>query len=276
MTIDGSFTIGAALFASSIVAGFSTPISMLIAAIGGVVGGLLTWIINQKLGVGKIVSGILTMIILTLTAPYLSGGSSVSLINVDNFYSYIESLDNSITHSIAKNLSFQLHFVFICIILSLTALTVFTLILFLKTPIGLKLRYLGSAKKTLLIPKKQGQLLLLMALTLGNSLVAIGGAIEAQRRGGFTVNMGTGIILVGLTALILGESICKSYWRRSFLRIKESIGAIAIGCVTYTLGVQLILMIGIDFLDLRLITAIFLLLLLAFVGRRHSSSTQLF
>src|SRR5690348_5756010 len=76
LTIDGSFTIGAALYSVLLVEGGTTPLALLVAAFGGALGGLLTWTINDQLGVGKVVSGVLSMIILVLSAPYISGGST--------------------------------------------------------------------------------------------------------------------------------------------------------------------------------------------------------
>src|SRR5690349_11562580 len=82
LTVDGSFTIGAALYSVALVSGSGTPLALSIAALGGAFGGLLTWAINDRLGVGKVVSGVLSMIILVLSAPYVSGGSTKSLLNV--------------------------------------------------------------------------------------------------------------------------------------------------------------------------------------------------
>jgi len=110
----------------------------------------------------------------------------------------------------------------------------------------------------------------------GNATVAIGGAIEAQRRGGFTNNMGTGMLLVALAVLVLGEALLKSYRKREYLRMSEYALAVVLGCLLYSAGIQGLLALRIDFVDLRLLTAVFLLVLLGIAGRAHSSSTRLF
>src|SRR5688500_7598441 len=60
LTVDGSFTIGAALYSVCLVAGWSTPLALILAAAGGAGGGLMTWTINDRLGVGKVVSSVLS------------------------------------------------------------------------------------------------------------------------------------------------------------------------------------------------------------------------
>ena len=107
-------------------------------------------------------------------------------------------------------------------------------------------------------------------------MVAIGGAIEAQRRGGFTVNMGTGILLVSLAALVLGESLLKTKKKREFLYLREYIVALILGVIVYSFGVQILLQLRISLVDIRLLTALFLVVLLGFAGRFHSSSARLF
>jgi putative ABC transport system permease protein len=110
----------------------------------------------------------------------------------------------------------------------------------------------------------------------GNAIVAIGGAIEADRRGGYTNNIGTGILLVALAILVLGEALIKSVQRREYLRLSEYARAITLGTLVYCTGIQILLAVRIGLVDLRLLTALFLLLLLGVAGRAHSSSTKLF
>jgi putative ABC transport system permease protein len=110
----------------------------------------------------------------------------------------------------------------------------------------------------------------------GNAIVALGGAVEAQRRGGYTNNMGIGMLLVGLAVLVLGEALIKSVRKRDHLRLSEYALAILVGSIVYCTGIQLLLAVRIDFVDLRLLTALFLLLLLGIAGRAYSSSTKLF
>lgn len=276
LTVDGSFTIGAALYSVSLIAGWGTPLSLLIAAAGGAAGGFLTWTINDRLGVGKVVSGVLSMIILILAAPYVAGGSTKSLLNVVSIHSRMDALDAKLSERIIGAAPYQLHLAFSSIWLLLFGIVACSAFFVLRTRPGLRLRYLGSAAAPALVRAPERQRLLLLALMAGNALVAIGGAIEAQRRGGFTNNMGTGMLLVALAVLILGESMMKSWRKREYLRSSEFAGAIVTGSLIYSGGIQGLLLLQVAFVDIRLLTAIFLLVLLGLAGRVHSSSTRLF
>jgi putative tryptophan/tyrosine transport system permease protein len=276
LTVDGSFTIGAALYSVVLVSGWGTPFALLIAALGGAFGGLLTWAINDRLGVGKVVSGVLSMIILVLSAPYVSGGSTKSLLNVVSIHSKIDEVDSSFSRAIIGNQPYQAHILF-----SLIWLTCFVIVggglwSILKTRSGLRLRYIGSAASPTLVPKREHRRLLLLALMAGNAIIGVGGAIEAQRRGGYTNNMGIGMLLVALAVLILGEALIKSFRKRDYLKLSEYAVAVIVGTVVYSAGIQVLLALRIGLVDLRLLTAVFLLILLGVAGRAHSSSTKLF
>lgn len=276
LTVDGSFTIGAALYAVALVQGWPIPSALLLAALGGAGGGLLTFFINAQLGVGKVVSSVLSMIILVLSAPYVSGGSTKSLLDLQTMYAAIDYADSQISRIVIGARSYQLHPVFSSLwLVSYAALSLLVFKILGMRP-GLQLRYFGNAHNPTLVPPRERRLLLAAGLCAGNFLVAIGGAIEAQRRGGFTLNMGTGIILVALAVLVLGESLVKSVRKREYLYLGEYAFAIILGTIVYCVGIQALLSLQIAVVDLRLLTAIFLLLLLAYAGYFHSSTTRLF
>jgi putative ABC transport system permease protein len=276
LTVDGSFTMGAALYAAALVGGWGTPLALLLAGMGGAVGGLLTWFINSKLGVGKVVSSVLSMIILILSAPYVVGGSTKSLLNLATISTSIDQVDASISQVVIGNRPYQLHTVFSGIWLVMYLLLSLSVFKTLSMRFGLQLRYFGSAHNQVLVSPQRRLVLLAAGLSFGNTLVAIGGAIEAQRRGGFTNNMGTGMILVALAVLVLGEALVKSVQKREYLYLGEYAVAIIIGSLVYCAGIQGLLALQIGVVDLRLLTAFFLLLLLAYAGYFHSSSTRLF
>jgi len=276
LTVDGSFTIGAALYAAALVAGWTTPAALALAGLAGAAGGLITWFINCKLGVGKVVSSVLSMIILILSAPYVSGGSTISLLDLPTIHAAIDRIDANISAEVIGGRPYQLHVLFSAVWLGCYALVALAAFRALSMRPGLQLRYFGSAHNQVLLSPRRRLALLAAGLAIGNTLVAIGGAIEAQRRGGFTVNMGTGMILVALAVLVLGEALVKSLRKREYLHLREYAVAILIGIFVYCVGIQLLLALQIAVVDLRLLTALFLLILLAYAGYFHSSSTRLF
>lgn len=276
LTVDGSFTIGAALYALLISSGYSVLIAFPAAFLAGTIGGSMTWTINGYLGVGKVVSSVLSMIIMILSAPYVSGGSTTSLLNAASMVNRLNSLDRTLSGMLLDQRSYQLHIVFSVTVFILVGLVALGVMIFLRSRVGLRLRYLGDAESPTLISAKEGRLLLLLGLACGNGLVAMGGAIESERRGGYTNNMGTGMLLVALAVLVLGEAIFKSLRKRPFLKLSEQFGAIAAGSLVYSTGIYLLLAFRLQVVDIRLLTALFLLMLLATAGRVHSSSRELF
>ena len=276
LTVDGSFTVGAALYAVMLANGMTTALALTVAMVGGAGGGLLTWFVNSKLGVGKVVSSVLSMIILVLSAPYIAGGSTKSLLDLPTVHAAIDQTDASLSHLVIGARPYQMHMLFSTIWLSTYLILSFLVFKALSLRLGLQLRYFGSARNQVLVSPSRKLALLALGLSVGNALVAVGGAIEAQRRGGFTVNMGTGMILVALAVLVLGEALIKSVRRREYLYQVEYALAIVIGSFVYCLGIQALLALQIAVVDLRLLTALFLLLLLAYAGYFHSSTTRLF
>ena len=148
--------------------------------------------------------------------------------------------------------------------------------MFFGTQLGLAIRYSGAAKFPGLLAPVMRRHLLFVGLGLGNSLVALGGALEAERNGGFSQSMGIGAILVGLATLTLGESVIKARRHRDNLSLAENVAAVALGILIYSFSLQLLLALGVTFLDVRLTSALLLLGMLAWSGRHHSSAGKLF
>ena len=133
-------------YATTLVAGFSTPVALLLAAAGGAFGGLLTWFINTKLGVGRVISSVLSMIILVLSAPYVSGGSTKSLLDLPTIQTTIDHIDAIISRELIGNQPYQMHLLFSAIWLGAYAVILGFMMKALSVRIGLQLRYLGSAR----------------------------------------------------------------------------------------------------------------------------------
>lgn len=275
LTVDGSFTIGAAFFAILMVNEWGVAVGLSGAFFGGILGGFLTWSVNHFLGVGKVVSGVLSMLILILSAPYIAS-STMSLQKVDSAFSAVDSMDWSITELLANDQPLQLHLAFSFFVILFFLLILILVFFFFRKRIGLRLRYSGAAESPIMVSAKERAILSLLGLAAGNGLVAVGGAIEAQRRGGYTANMGLGIILVAMSVLILGEAIIKTFKKRDFLHVGEYMVAAIAGTFIYSFGIQALLLFDLAFADLRLMTSLFLLALLGIAGRFFSSSTRLF
>lgn len=276
LTVDGSFTIGAALFAMSVKADVPVALCFVLAVVGGGVAGAMTATANDVLKIGKIVSSVLVSIALITVAPYLVGGASVGLLREDHWLDALQRTDIEWTRALLPGSSFSLHLGFILVFLGLCALIGLGVWWFFVRRHGIQIRYMGSAAAPNLLTRSRRRVLLFVGLMLGNGLVGLGGAIEAQRNGGFNIGMGIGTILIGLAILVLGESVVKTRVRRDNLHVREYVLAVALGMVGYAFGLQLLLLLGLTFLDVRLTTTLLLLVLLAIAARKHPNSARFF
>jgi len=204
LTVDGSYTIGAALFAQAAVSGHRVVTSLLLAALGGALAGLLTASLNRVLRIGRIIAGVLVMLLCIIAAPYIAGGASVGLLHANNWLNHIQDIDlarpwpsPSTQHTrfigviVAANIALALFFLWLA-----------------RSRYGRLLRYAGSAEHPL-VSRSRHDVLTMAGLTIANALVAVSGALEAQRNGGFSSGFGVGALLIALTILVLGESVAK-------------------------------------------------------------------
>ena len=276
LTADGSFTLGAAVYAVCIKNGLPVFVCFLAAYFGGLIAGFMTTCINRGLKIGKIISSVLVMMFLITVVPYITGGSTIGLISVSHLFSELQQLDIALTRYVIGNPGFSLHILFTSVLLIICLAGILLIKYFFRTRIGIEMRYIGSSKQPSLISKRKNDLLLLLGLTTGNALIGIGGAIEAERHGGFSQNMGLGILLIGLSCLVLGESIIKSRLKRDYLTVSESLIAVIVGVLSYSFILQSLLAAGLTFLDVRLTTTLFLLVMLTFASKKHPNSGRLF
>lgn len=275
LTVDGSFTIGAAFFALTFSEGNSFFFAFTVALLSGAAAGLLTAFTNQVLGISKVVASVLSMTILILSAPYITGGATIGLLHPHGIQEAIQNIDERISNLLGGN---HVYFHFATTLFWLTCALILGIVLFffLSSKIGTALRYIGSAENPAFVGGHAARKLTLAGLMIGNALIAAGGAIEALRRGAYTANMGIGTLLLGLTIVILGEALIKTVKQRDFLTLHEQIIAILSGLIVYCTLLQLILSLGLNFVDLKLATTLLLLVLLGLAGRYFPNSKRLF
>lgn len=276
LTVDGSFTFGAALYAVGIQ--FHQPIVLCLAGawIGGALGGVMTASVNRVCGIGQIISSVLVMLFLITIVPYITGGSTVGLLEKHHWLAGVQNWDLRLTRWIWPEANFSLHPGFIAVAILVATAAVLGTLWFFRTRLGVQVRYLGSATAPSLLSASRQNALVYLGLAIGNGMIGLGGAIEAERKGGFSQNMGLGVILIGLACLVLGESVIKTFVRRDHLHVNEYMFSVVLGVFGYSLVLQFLLFVGLTFLDVRLTTTLFLLFLLAIAARRHPSTGRLF
>lgn len=218
LTVDGSFTFGIAI--SSVLCYNGHPfLGIALALLAGLLAGFVTGLLQTKAGIHPILAGILTMSGLYTVNITVMGAPNVSLIGKTRFYDFFADFMSGASKDVPK----------IILIAFICAVIVILLILFFKTVLGLCIRATGNNEDMVRASSINTKLTTIIALALSNGLVALSGALITQTQGYADVNAGSGMIVVGLASVIIGEVI---FGKRSI-----NIGLISavVGSVLYRL-----------------------------------------
>jgi putative ABC transport system permease protein len=240
MGVNNSFTFGAALWFLVVKSGWHPILGTFAAFIGGAFIGYITAAFHLFFKIKNLLAGIITMIGLYSVNIRLMGGPNLPLINLPSLFSGT-SIENLIILAI--------------IVFSLTGL----LILFLMSDFGLALRVAGNNPLLGETYGMNSKLAIGTLVAISNGLVALSGALLAQLQGFLDLNMGAGILIIGLIAIMLGEKISSS--RKFSLLLLLSI----LGALLYKIAIVLALFssdLGLKSSDLYLVTALMMVAIL--------------
>lgn len=249
LTPDGSFTLGAA-FAAHIIcitptqyAPYAGLLGTLCAFLSGWIAGSLTALLSIRMKISRILSGILVMTMLYTISLRIMGRGNISLIK----RAILGPLESNILGGFAPGL-----FLFV------TAIVSNMLIWFiLRSDTGLLLRATGQNALLVKGAAKDPERYTLLGVALSNGLVALGGALSAQQYGFADINLGLGTLVSGLACLFLGGALVQPRSPRRLLL------AAFIGSFAYVLVRNIALRLGLDATDLKLVTAIIIISVLA-------------
>ena len=275
LTVDGSFVTGAAVSALMIVNGMPTGVAILGALLAGFVAGSITGLLNTKGKVNPLLSGILMMTALYSINLRIMGQSNIPLLNQETFFTQLRNifeslgidqfLDQGLAALGVENLPSS--YSALVIMLVVTFLIKFVTDYFLKTEVGLALRAIGDNEQMIRSFSANTDHLKVLGLGVSNGLVALAGGLYAQFTGFSDLNMGIGMIVIGLASVIIGESVVGTK------TIGRTTLAVVVGAVIYRIVITLA--IRSDFLDngdTKLITA--LLVVLALVVPKVIETTK--
>lgn len=248
LTVDGSYTLGGATAAVLIVAGVS-PFLATLAAIGaGLCAGLITGLLNTKLRLPALLAGILMMVGLYSINLRVMGGANVSLLREVTVFDQVAEFLGLGTGSIQVS---------IIVAVVIVAIVFFLLNWFLRTEIGLALRATGDNEQMVRSLGVDTDKNILLGCSISNGLVALAGAVVAQGQGFADVGMGIGMIVMGLASVIIGEVLIRP---RGVARLL--LAAVG-GAFCYRLFITVALRLGMAPGDLKLITAVLVIIVLA-------------
>jgi len=251
LTVDGSFPLGGGVCAVLIVHGSNPWLATLAATAAGAVAGLLTGWLNVRLKIMDLLASILMMIALYSVNLRIMGGPNVPLIVEPTLFTRLQ-IDGIVDYAMRPLL-------LLCIVPGIKLLMDW----FFATERGLAIRATGSNPRMARAQGANTGAMTLLGMALANALVGLAGALFAQTQGGSDISMGVGTIVVGLAAVILGESLLPS--RRMALATL----AVILGAVVYRFFIALALnsdfieeFIGLRAQDLNLVTAVLVTLAL--------------
>lgn len=238
LTVEGSFPLGAAISVTLIVAGVNPIVSILAAAVGGMLAGVVTGWVHTKLKIPALLAGILTMIALYSVNLHVMGKANVSLLRMNTVYTYLETMNISATWALA------------IVGLVVAVLACVFLFWFFGTEIGAAIRATGVNPQMIRAQGVNTDTMIVLGLLLSNAFVAVAGALVAQGNGYADVGMGVGTIVIGLASVIIGEVL---FGTRSFV---QNLTAVVLGSVVYRIVIAVVLYLGMPPNDLKLFTAV--------------------
>ena len=237
MTTDGAFTLGCAVSASFAVAGhplLGIPAAMLAGACAGGV----TAFLQTKLNIPSILAGIITNTgLYTVNLAVMGFSSNVNMMRADTLFSLLQPVLGKTFGKIIP----------VALIALLTGLL---LALFLKTRIGLSIRATGDNPDMVRASSINTGFTVTVGLCISNSLTALSGAVLAQYQKTADINLGTGMVIIGLASLIIGETLMPK--GKTWVKI---LGAIA-GSLVYRFIIAIALRLDLPSECLKLISAV--------------------
>ena len=249
LTVDGSLATGGAVCVVLMRAGCNPCVALLCAVLAGMLAGLVTGLLHTRCAIPAILSGILTQLALYSINLRILGSKSNLPISVDKY-----SLLVSQRYVLELNLKNP-----VPLVILILAVVVGILYWFFGTEYGSALRATGANQHMARAQGIDTKIGITVGLMVSNGLVALAGALLAQYQGAVDVNMGRGAIVIGLAAVIIGEVLFGKVFHNFALKLV----AVALGAVVYYLVIQVVLQLGLETNDLKLLTATVVALFLA-------------
>ena len=254
MTTDGAFTLGCAVSATAAVAGHPV-LGLLLAMAAGAAAGAITALLQTRLGVPSILAGIVTNTgLYTVNLAVMGFSSNVPMLKTTTVFTMLEGL-------LGKEAPVQLILAAVIAVAACAALA-----LFLGTRLGLSIRATGDYPDMVRASSINTAFTVLIGLCISNALTALSGAVLAQYQRSADINLGTGMVVIGLASLIIGETL----FARGGLWTKAA--AALAGSILYRFIIALALRANIPSECLKLLSAVIVGLAIAAPALREKAA----
>lgn len=254
LTVDGSIVTGAAISAvmcnmaadmEPAVQGIVCVLGLVLAFIFGMGAGAITALLNTKLKIQPLLAGILVMLGIYSINLRIQGKANINLTSKPTLY--------DMAHDVFGG--FQWSSIILGVIIAV--IVILLMFAFLKTRKGFALRATGDNEEMVRAAGISSDNMKLLGLSVSNGLVGLAGGLLAQYQGYSDVGMGTGMVVIGLASVIIGEVI---FGTNSLMR---RLIAVALGAVVYRMVIGVALYMGMPPTDLKLVSAVIVTIALA-------------
>ena len=257
LTVDGSFALGGCVCAVMIINFNVDPfLATIIAVAAGITAGAVTGVLHTMFDIPAILAGILTQISLwSINLRIMGGKSNIPLLNVETVISKFVGRSGSTTIATASPLAQTLGLTqsqaSLIIGIIIVVLVVLFMYWFFGTEIGCALRATGNNEDMIRALGVDIKITKLIAFMFANGLVALAGSLVCQSQKYADINMGTGAIVIGLAAIIIGEVFMKR-----FINFGLKLSSAVVGAVVYFIIRAFVLRLGMNANDMKLLSAL--------------------
>lgn len=250
LTVDGSFALGGSVCAVLVVAGVDPLIAVAAAMLAGMLAGAVTGFLHTVFEIPAILAGILTQIALWSVNLRIMGKSNTPLLQSDTIFSRMTEL---------TGLSSATASIIVGVIVAVAIIA--ALYWFFGTEIGSALRATGNNEHMIRALGVSTAKTKMIALMLSNALVGLSGGLICQSQKYADIGMGTGAIVIGLAAIVIGEVLGR-LTPGKLTGFKSRLVSAVVGSVVYFLIRAIVLQMGMDANDMKLLSAVIVALAL--------------
>jgi len=247
ITTDGSYTLGATITAVLLTQGWPVFAVLPVSMIGGALAGICTGLIHTKLKIDALLAGILVMTGLYSVNLIILGRSNVPLINISTIFNKFSLFGNEIYND-----------VFIAVVIIIVLIILLSYLL--KTDFGIAMRATGNSATMTRPLGINNDKMKIIGLAIANALTALSGFLVAQYQGFTDINMGIGIVITGLGSVLIADAL-KTWFRVNSITVQVLL--VVAGSFVFHMVLAISLSLGIDPNFLKLITALFVLVIVA-------------
>lgn len=260
LTVDGSFPLGAAVTAVLLTKGVNPFLTIPVAVAVGALAGLATGIIHVKFNIRDLLSGIISMTALFSINLKIAGSNLIIPRSIDTIFT------SKTVMALFGNMGLMYRKLIVAFIIALVIKIV--LDIYFKTKSGLLLRAVGDNSSLVTTLAKDSGTVKIMGLVIANALVATAGCLVCHEQRAFSSTMGTGQVVFGLAAVIIGTTIFKR-----FGFVKGTTAAI-VGSIIYKACITVAISLGLDANLLNLVTALLFLAILVMGNRSRKGKVK--